>query len=146
MTKVILYTDGGARGNPGVAGAGVAILSEQGAVLKEASLPLGTKSNNQAEYEAVIFGLGELKKFLGKEKIKTAQVELRLDSELVAKQLRGEYQIKEAELQPLFLKIWNARVKDFKNLTVTYVPREQNGLADKLANRAMDEQQNLFGH
>lgn len=139
MAKFILYTDGGSRGNPGVAGAGVAIMDERGQTLKTASKPLGHTTNNEAEYQAVILGLETAKRFLGKDKIANTTIEVRLDSELVAKQLRGEYQIKEATLQPLFLKVWNMKIKDFPRLTFTPIPREQNKLADQLANEAMDQ-------
>lgn len=138
MTKVILHTDGGSRGNPGPAGAGVAVLDERGEVLKTVSKTLGQTTNNDAEYQALIFGLETLKKHFGKEAVRFLNIEVRLDSELLVKQLTGKYQIKEKNLQPLFMKIWNARVADFPNLTFKHVPREQNALADKLANQAMD--------
>jgi ribonuclease HI len=83
--------------------------------------------------------LETLKKVFGKEKVKNLAIEARLDSELVCRQLNGEYQIKEEKLVPLFIKIWNLRVAEFKNLTFRHIPREENALADKLANRAMDE-------
>ena len=139
MNKVIIYTDGGARGNPGPAGAGVVVMDEAGQTLGEAAVPLGKMSNNEAEYWAVIHGLELAKKVLGKTKLAAAEVELKLDSELVARQLLGEYQIKEEHLGKLFLKIWNLRVKDFKRLRVTHVRREGNARADALANRAMDQ-------
>lgn len=139
MEKVILYTDGGSRGNPGVAGAGVAIVSAAGQILKTASKPLGHMTNNEAEYQAVILGLETLKKLFGKEKIGGLNIEVRLDSELVKKQLSGEYQTKEEHLWPLFMKIWNKRVADFPHLSFTHIPREDNELADKMANEAMDE-------
>src|SRR3990167_5950889 len=137
MEKVILYTDGGSRGNPGIAGAGVAVVSAAGQILKTASKPLGQLTNNEAEYEAVILGLETLKKHFGKNKTKNLNVEVRLDSELVCRQLGGEYQTKEKHLWPLFMKIWNKRVVDFPHLTFTHIPREKNALADKLANEAM---------
>ncbi|MEK7504779.1 MAG: reverse transcriptase-like protein, partial [Patescibacteria group bacterium] len=134
--KIILYTDGGSRGNPGIAGAGAVITDEAGKVIKEASKPLGITTNNEAEYQGVILGLETTKKHFGpsmgrasKEKIRDLDITLKLDSELVAKQLRGEYQIKEDNLGKLFLKIWNARVADFPKLTITHIPREQNAIA-----------------
>ena len=138
MAKFTLYTDGGSRGNPGVAGAGVAIMDERGQTLKTASKPLGHTTNNEAEYQAVIFGLETLKRLLGKEQLANVSIEVRLDSELVARQLQGKYQIKEATLQPLFLKVWNMKIKDFPDLKFTPIPREENKLADQLANEAMD--------
>ena len=137
--RFIIYTDGGSRGNPGVAGAGAVVTDHTGAVLREAHRALGTMTNNEAEYEAVILGLETIKKAVGKGRAGAAEIEIKLDSELVAKQLAGKFQIKEKTLQPLFMKIWNARVATFPHLTFTHIPREKNRRADKLANQAMDE-------
>lgn len=139
MNKVFLYTDGGSRGNPGVAGAGAVVLNEKGEVVVQGHKSLGVVTNNEAEYLAVVFGLKLIKKNFSKEKLKDLLVELRLDSELVAKQLLGQYQLKEEKLVPLFIKIWNLRVKDFPRLNIEHIPREKNKLADELANKAMDE-------
>ncbi len=150
MEKLIVYTDGGSRGNPGIAGAGTVIADATGKELKVATKALGVMTNNEAEYQGVILALETLKKLLGKDKLKDQPIEFKLDSELVVKQLRGEYQIKEEKLGLLFLKIWNARVADFPRLTFTHIPREENSRADALANEAMDEQEktsaNLFTH
>jgi ribonuclease HI len=137
--KITLFTDGGSRGNPGPSGAGVIISQGSGRILKKLSRSLGVMTNNEAEYQAVLFGLSALKKIFGKGKIKNLDVEIKLDSDLVASQLRGEYRIKEERLFPLFIKIWNLRVANFPQLTFTHIPREQNKLADELANEAMDE-------
>lgn len=137
-TQVIVYTDGGSRGNPGIAGAGAYITDENGKELKEVSKFLGTKTNNWAEYEAVVIALEALKKMYGP-KTKTLHVDMHMDSQLVARQLNGEYQIKEETLFPQFIKIWNMRVKDFPHITFSHVPREQNKDADRLANLAMDQ-------
>jgi len=136
--KIIIYTDGGARGNPGPAGAGAYITDKDGKELKSVSEFLGVKTNNFAEYEAVILGLKEAKKIFGK-KLASMEVEVRMDSELVKKQLSGEYQIKEESLFPQFIKIWNLQVKDVPNVTFTHVRREKNKDADALANEAMNE-------
>lgn len=137
--KVIVYTDGGSRGNPGEAGAGAVVTDRTGMVLKEAHRALGVMTNNEAEYEAVILGLETIKKAIGKARAAAAEIEIKLDSELVAQQLAGKFQIKEKTLQPLFMKIWNARVVTFTRLTFVYIPREKNRRADKLANQAIDE-------
>lgn len=142
MPKYILHTDGGSRGNPGVAGAGAVLLSEQGKVLKTASKALGVMPNNEAEYHGLLLGLELAKKTLGKEKIKNCELEVRMDSELVVSQLNGEYKIKEERLQKLFMQIWNMRVETFKHLTFTHIPREENSRADALANLAMGEGEN----
>jgi len=134
-----MQTDGGSRGNPGPAGAGVFIYNEKNEIIRKAHLFLGTMTNNEAEYQAVILGLETLKKVFGKEKLRNLDIVARLDSELVCKQLRGEYQVKEEKLVPLFMKIWNARVSDFPQISFEHIPREKNEEADKLANQAMDE-------
>ncbi len=136
--KYILNTDGGSRGNPGVAGAGAVITDETGKTLAEANKPLGTMPNNEAEYHGLLLGLDLAKKTLGKEKLKNLELEVRMDSELAIKQLTGEYQVKEERLQKLFMQIWNMRVETFKHLTFKHIPREQNSRADELANLAMD--------
>lgn len=138
MAKYILNTDGGSRGNPGVAGAGAVFADENGQTIKEASKALGIMPNNEAEYHGLLLGLDLVKKTLGKDKLKVIEIEAKMDSELVVNQLNGEYQVKEERLQFLFMKIWNARVSTFKHLTFVYVPREKNKRADELANLAMD--------
>jgi ribonuclease HI len=140
--KIIVYTDGGSRGNPGPAGIGVVICNAQGQVIKKYSKDLGQRTNNEAEYEAVIFALGKLKQLFGKEKMKSAEIEIRLDSELVARQLKGEYKILEEKLFPLFIKIWNLKM-DFGRLCFVEVPRGRNKEADALANEAMDKKEQL---
>ena len=139
MEKIIIYTDGGSRGNPGPAGMGVVIADGKGKMMKEYSGFLGVKTNNEAEYEAVIFGLKKIKALLGKEKIKNTEIEFRLDSELVAHQLGGVYKIENEKLAPLFLKIWNLKM-DFGKIYFKHIPREQNREADRLANEAMDNE------
>ncbi len=134
MQKITIYTDGGSRNNPGPAGAGVVIVDENEKVLKEASKYLGERTNNWAEYEAVILGFEEAKK-LG---LKERDIEFKLDSQLVAEQLSGNYQIKEPTLFEQFVKVHNFQVKDFKHITFNYIPREENTAADRLANEAMD--------
>jgi ribonuclease HI len=137
MEKVIAYTDGGARGNPGISGIGVQIVDEKGNVLRELSQFLGNATNNFAEYNAVLVGLQTLKAMYGK-KSKEMAFEIRLDSELVKKQLNNEYQIKEPGLVPYFIEIHNLRVSSFPHLSFTHIPREKNKEADRLANEAMD--------
>ena len=139
MEKIIIYTDGGSRGNPGPAGMGVVIANEKGKMMKEYSGFLGVKTNNEAEYEAVIFGLKKIKALLGKEKIKNTEIEFRLDSQLIARQLNGEYKIEEERLLPLFIKIWNLKI-DFGPIKFSEIPREQNKEADRLTNEAMDNE------
>ena len=138
MPKFIIYTDGGARGNPGPAGAGAVIQDENGETLREVSKSLGERTNNWAEYEAVILALSELKKLVSEKSRKSVKVEVQMDSELIQRQLSNVYQIKEETLFPQFIKVHNMRVKDFPNITFVHVRREQNKDADRLANEAMD--------
>lgn len=137
MKKVICYTAGGARGNPGPAGIGVYITDEAGAMLREVGETIGNSTNNYAEYYAVMVGLETVKQIFG-EDTKTTDVEIRLDSELVKKQLNGESQINEPGLVPLFIAIHNLRVSSFPNIILTHVPRELNKEADRLVNEALD--------
>lgn len=136
--KYIVYTDGGARGNPGPAGIGVVIKGP--AEVKKYGEYIGQATNNEAEYRAVIFALKKLKQLIGKEKAKSeAEVEIHLDSELLANQFIGEYKIKEKNLQQLFLEVWNLK-QDFKSVSFKYIPREDNRGADRLVNQALDRE------
>ena len=137
MEKIIVYTDGGARGNPGPAAVGVYVIDENDKVVTEVAEKIGNSTNNFAEYQAVATAFETLKKLYGK-KTKDMAFEIRLDSELVKKQLNHEYQIKEPGLVPLFIEIHNTRVANFPNLTLTHVPREKNKEADRLVNEALD--------
>ncbi len=134
MQKIIIYTDGGARNNPGPAGAGAIIFDESGEVLKEASRYLGERTNNWAEYEAVILGFEEAKKLGLNERV----IEFKVDSQLIQQQLLGNYRVKEPALREQFTKVRNFQEKDFPNITFTHIPREENKDADRLANEAMD--------
>jgi ribonuclease HI len=137
METIIAYTDGGARGNPGPAAAGVFITNSAGEKIREVKESLGNGTNNFAEYYGVMLALQTLKQIYGK-KTKGMAFEIRLDSELVKKQLNNEYQIKEPGLVPMFIEIHNLRVSSFPNLTLTHVRRELNKEADRLVNEALD--------
>ena len=138
MKKIIIYTDGGSRGNPGPAAAGVMFCNEKGQSIKECSEYLGDKlTNNEAEYKAVIFALRKFKAVFGKKLAKNSEVEIRSDSELLVKQLNAEYKILNENIQPLFLEIWNLKF-DFKKLKFKQIPRDKNKEADRLANEALD--------
>lgn len=135
--KLVVYTDGGARGNPGPAALGVVIQDAKGHTLKKYGERLGIKTNNEAEYEAVISALQKIKALYGKEKTKKMQIGIRMDSEFVAKQLNGVYKVEEARLFPLFIKIWNLKM-DFGKISFTHVPRANNKEADRMVNEALD--------
>ncbi|MBI3442825.1 MAG: ribonuclease HI family protein [Candidatus Sungbacteria bacterium] len=141
--KIIIYTDGGSRGNPGPAAIGVAIYDKAGHMLKSYGKAVGIATNNEAEYGAVIFALEKVRALFGKEKIKEMQCEVRMDSELVMRQLNGKYKIEQEHLFPLFIKVWNLRV-DFGRLAFAHVPREQNREADRLVNQALDSEQHAL--
>ena len=133
--KIILYTDGGARNNPGPAGAG-AVIIEGHEVVSELKKFLGEKqTNNWAEYEAVFLALTEAKKlgFAGR------AIEARLDSKLVAEQLSGNWKIKEPTLKPQWAKVRALMQESFPHIKFVYVPREENAEADRLVNEAIDE-------
>ena len=131
VEKIIIFTDGGARGNPGPAGIGAVLYDVNKNVIAEVSEYLGVATNNQAEYKALIAALKKAAQ-LG-----SLELECYLDSELVEKQLKREYKVKNKELAPLFLEIHNLSLS-FKNITYTHIPREKNREADRLANEAMD--------
>jgi len=130
--KATLHTDGGARGNPGPAGIGVVLTDASGKVLGEIAEGIGRATNNVAEYKALIAGL-KLAKELG-----VTDLAIRVDSELVAQQIRGDWKIKKDTLRVLAI---DARrlMNGFASAEISNVPREQNADADKLANQGMDQ-------
>jgi len=130
--KVVIHTDGASRGNPGLAGLGVLIEDENGQVLGTVSKFLGETTNNQAEYMAVIEGLKAVLEMGAK------SVELRADSELVVKQINGQYRVKNPELKPRHSEVMGLLEK-LGSYVVKYIPRENNAAADALANEAIDK-------
>ncbi|MGB2762479.1 MAG: ribonuclease HI family protein [Minisyncoccales bacterium] len=140
MGKITIYTDGGSRGNPGPSAIGVRICDEKGNTLKEYPQYLGDDlTNNEAEYQAVIFALKKIKLLFGKKTAYNSEIEINSDSQLLVKQLNGEYKILEPNIQSLFLKVWNLKI-DFKKIIFKSIPREQNKEADRLVNQALDAQ------
>ena len=107
MEKFIVYTDGGARGNPGPSAIGVVIKNDREEILKEYGEYLGETTNNEAEYRAAIFALKKIKALWGKEKAKKTEVKLFSDSELLVKQLNGQYKVENKNIQKFFLELWN---------------------------------------
>ena len=133
MKKLIIYTDGGARGNPGHAAIGVAVfVSGQHKPVKVLGKYIGQTTNNQAEYHALLLGLQEAEK-LGAEELVCF-----LDSELIVRQLTGKYKIKELGLQELAGQVFKIQ-NSFKRVDYRHVPREKNKLADQLVNKTLDD-------
>jgi ribonuclease HI len=139
MKTITLYTDGGSRGNPGPAGSGAVLFNEAGEVLGEVKKYLGTTTNNVAEYEAVRIGLEMIHTQFGADACRDVQVVVRMDSELVCKQLNGQYRVKHPGLIPLFSALRAFYEKTFPHIRFEHVRREKNKHADRLANEAMDE-------
>lgn len=136
MKKVVIHTDGGARGNPGPSGLGYTIDID--GKVHEGSRFLGVQTNNFAEYEAIAEALSHLKRLVGEKGGKEIEVEVKMDSELAQRQLTGKYRITEPTLFPQFIKVWNMKVAYFPNITYTHIRRELNKDADRLSNEAMD--------
>ncbi len=136
--KITIYADGGSRSNPGPAAVGVVIVRNN-QIIKKYGEFIGQATNNQAEYQAVVFALKKVKLLFGKKKAKEMEIEIKVDSELLAKQLNHQYKIKEKDLQPLFINIWNLML-DFGQISFKHIPRGENKEADRLVNQALDNQ------
>ncbi|KKQ68556.1 MAG: hypothetical protein A2626_02645 [Candidatus Nealsonbacteria bacterium RIFCSPHIGHO2_01_FULL_38_55] len=140
MKKIIIYTDGGSRGNPGHSAIGVVFCNEKEQQVKSYGEYLGDNfTNNEAEYNAVIFALKKFKAVFGKNLAENSEIEVRSDSELMVKQLNGEYKILDEKIQPLFIAVWNLKL-DFLKVKFKSIPREKNKEADRLANDALNFQ------
>jgi ribonuclease HI len=133
--KLIIHTDGGARGNPGPSGCGAVLKTVDGQVVGEISHYLGFATNNQAEYTAIVLALDKAIEIGAKE------LDFLLDSELAVKQLKREYKVKNKDLEKLYVLVYNKALK-FQKVTWTHIRREYNKEADALANEAMDRMQN----
>jgi len=141
--KIIIYTDGGARGNPGPAAIGIVMRDGAGRIIKSWGKAIGIATNNEAEYQAVIFALQKAKAILGGKKAEETMLDMRMDSQLVVRQLNGEYKIEQERLVPFFMKIWNLKM-DFAGVTFSHVPREKNKGADAQVNAALDRGQDAL--
>ncbi len=128
---VLLFSDGGSRGNPGPSGCGAVVCDENGVVLKKLKKYLGVTTNNQAEYQALILALKAAKK------LKPEKITCYMDSKLVVEQVLGRWKVKKIELKPHveWIKMF---VLKHPNTRFLHIPREKNTLADELANEAMD--------
>lgn len=136
MEKVMCYTVGEARGNPGPAAIGVYITGGAGVMMSEVAQTIGNSTDTFAEYQAVLVGLQILVDILGEATL-TTQIEIRLSSDLVKKQLNAESQIKEPGFVPMFIEIHNMRVASFPHLTFIHILPEQNTDAKRLVDEAL---------
>jgi ribonuclease HI len=131
--EATLFADGGSRGNPGPAASAAVLLDSQGEPLEEVGAYLGVATNNVAEWTALLLGLeAALKRGI-------RRLSVRLDSELVVKQLRGEYRVKHAGLAPLHRRAVQL-LRGFEETDIRHVARKQNALADRLVNRVLDQE------
>jgi len=128
----LLMVDGASRGNPGAAGCGAVILDENGAVVKELSRYLDRTTNNVAEYEGLLMGLEALLQSGAK------KIVVKSDSQLLVRQLNGEYRVKDEKLKVLFERA-KSLLRQFESCRIVHVRREMNKLADRLANRGIDD-------
>jgi ribonuclease HI len=129
--KATLYADGGSRGNPGPAASGAVLYAEDGSVLAEVGEFLGTATNNVAEWRALLAGLARARE-LGID-----DIAIRMDSELVVRQVTGVYRVKHADLIPLHTKA-KQLLREFKTTDVRHVPRKENAAADAVVNQYLD--------
>jgi ribonuclease HI len=127
---IVIYTDGASKGNPGPSGAGAVITDTSGNVLREISMFLGTMTNNQAEYQALILALKEAAG------LRPEKLIIKSDSQLMVKQISGEYKVKDAELISLFNLVQH-QLRIIKSWEIDFIPRDENSRADKLANEAI---------
>ncbi len=130
--RVVVNVDGGARGNPGPAAVGAVVTDPGGELIAQRGETIGRATNNVAEYRALLLGI-ELARELG-----AREVELIGDSELIVKQVRGEYRVKDAGLRPLHAEVREA-LEPFDRWSIRHVRREQNEAADRLVNETLDE-------
>lgn len=137
MTHFTIHTDGGSRGNPGPSGAGAMIRDALGNSVASVSKFLGIRTNNFAEYEAVILAFEELAKLVAPTKRGATTVAVKLDSELIVKQMNGVYKIKHPVMKAQYARLMQAAAT-FGKVTFTHVFRAENSDADALANAAMD--------
>ena len=130
LKRVVIYADGASRGNPGPAAIGVTIKDERGRLITSISQRIGKATNNQAEYRAIIAALEKAIELGAK------QVDISLDSQLVVRQVNGQYRVKNVALKPLYQQL-KQRLSLLEGFTITHIPRQQNTEADNLASMAL---------
>ena len=131
LKRAVIFADGASRGNPGPAAIGVTIKDKRGRLITSVSQRIGRATNNQAEYRAIIAALEEATRLGAK------QIDIKMDSELIVKQINGEYRVKKSTLKPLYQQVKQLQ-GSLESFTITHIPRQQNIEADKLANKALD--------
>lgn len=131
MTRLIVNVDGGARGNPGPGAIAAVLTTPDGEVVDEVGELIGRATNNEAEYRALLLGIERARRH------GATEVELIGDSELIAKQVLGQYKVKKQELKPFHRQVLEA-LRDFDSWSIRTVPREQNEAADALVNATLD--------
>jgi ribonuclease HI len=133
VPEATLFADGGSRGNPGPAASGAVLVDGNGDVIDEAGRYLGTATNNVAEWTALLIGLEKaIERGI-------RRLAVRMDSELVVKQMKGEYRVKHVDLQPLHRRA-QALLRQFEHVDIKHIPRKQNALADGLVNHVLDQE------
>jgi ribonuclease HI len=137
VKKIIIYIDGGSRGNPGPAALGVVFCNEKEQIIKRYSQFLGKATNNEAEYKSLIFALKKFKSLFGKKVAKSSELDVR--SDFLVRQLKGRYKVLNKRIQSLFLEAWNLKL-DFKKVGIKYISRTRNKEADRLVNEALDRE------
>ena len=130
LKKAVIFVDGASRGNPGQAAIGAVIKDERGRLIVSISRRIGRATNNQAEYRAIIAALEKATR-LG-----VKQFDIKMDSELVVRQINGEYRVKKATLKPLYQQV-KQLLGSLEGFTISHIPRQQNMEADRLANMAL---------
>ena len=142
MSKVIIFTDGGSRGNPGPAALGVFIQDEDGKELARISKTIGNTTNNIAEYSAIVEGFDWLLE--NKKKLRISSVKFYMDSQLACSQLNGLYKIKNPRIREFVFEIRQKEAELGFIITYTHIPREQNKQADFMVNQALDNELNSY--
>ena len=133
MKLLKVYTDGASRGNPGPASIGVVFKDALGKIVWEGQKALVKTTNNEAEYQALIYAMKHVKRY------HPEKIIFHADSELMIKQMKGEYKIKNPSIQKLFIEAWNRKIDLKIKVEFIAIPREENKEADTLANKALDQ-------
>ncbi|TRZ82386.1 reverse transcriptase-like protein [bacterium] len=134
MKLLNVYTDGGSRGNPGPSAIGIVFKNEEGETIWEQNKDIGRATNNEAEYSALIYAMKHINRY------HPEKVCFYSDSELMIRQMKGEYKIKNSGIQKLFLEAWNRKIDMKSKIEFIQIPREQNKEADALLNKILDQE------